>query len=99
MTTLRTTVAAAAATLVLGSFAVAGVTTANADEAAPCAKQQAQLDKATAKYDALQQKFAEHPTKKNKKAKKAQVQRVAHAQARLDKCTAGSEEPTETPAA
>jgi hypothetical protein len=101
MNPVRTSVAAIASTLVLGALAVTGVATANADDGStePCAKQQAQVDRATAKYDALQAKFAAHPTKKNQKAKKAQAQRVAHAQARLDKCNAGSEEPTETPAA
>ncbi len=92
MTSVRTTVAAVASTLVLGALAVTGISTASADESAPCAKQQSQLDRASAKYDALQQKFAEHPSKKTKKAKKAQAQRVAHAQARLDKCNAGSTE-------
>jgi hypothetical protein len=56
----------------------------------PCAKQQTQVDRASAKYAALQSKYAEHPSKKNKKAKKAQAQRVAHAQARLDDCQAES---------
>ncbi|HET7067910.1 MAG TPA: hypothetical protein VFQ01_12215 [Nocardioides sp.] len=55
---------------------------------APCATQQTQLDRATAKLDTLTAKFAAHPTKKNLKAKKAQVQRVNHATARLDKCLA-----------
>ena len=36
----------------------------------------------------LTAKFAAHPTTKNGKAKKAQVQRVAHATAHLDKCLA-----------
>ena len=57
--------------------------------------QQAQLDRAQAKYDALQQKYAEHPTTKNEKAKKAQAKRVEHAQARLDKCEAGSSDSSE----
>lgn len=57
----------------------------------PCAKQQAQYDKASAKYAALQAKFAEHPSKKNKAAKKAQAQRVAHAETRLANCQADAE--------
>ena len=77
----------------LGALSVAP---AVADEAPaptdPCAQQQAQYDRAAAKYAELQEKFAEHPNAKNKKAKKAQAQRVAKAQARLDDCRA---EPTD----
>jgi peptidoglycan hydrolase CwlO-like protein len=97
---------------------------------APCATQQAQLDRATAKLADLQAVFnhekrdlkkAQHAlanahTAKAKKlakavvaddradvadaaaAKKAQAQRVAHAQARLDKCVASST-PSPAPAA
>ena len=52
----------------------------------PCAKQQAQYDRAVAKWEDLQAKYQEHPTTKNKKAKKAQAQRVKASQARLDDC-------------
>jgi peptidoglycan hydrolase CwlO-like protein len=97
----------------------------------PCATQQAQLDRATAKLADLQTVFshqkrdlakAQHAlanahTAKAKKhakavvagdeadvataaaAKKAQAQRVAHAQARLDACVASSSTPTPTPGA
>jgi hypothetical protein len=90
MQRFRTTVVVFASTLALGSFAVTGVSTAYADHSsdAPCATQQAHVDKASAKLAALQAKYAAHPTKKVKKAKKAQAQRVAHATARLDKCLA-----------
>lgn len=54
----------------------------------PCAQQQAQYDRAYAKWEDLQAKYQEHPTTKNKKAKKAQAQRVAKAEARLDDCRA-----------
>jgi hypothetical protein len=54
----------------------------------PCATQQTQYDRAVAKWEHLQAKFQEHPTMKNKKAKKAQAQRVERAQARLDNCHA-----------
>lgn len=119
MTLART--AAAAAVLALG-FTVAPLTGAVAAPPtdAPCAKQQAQLDKAQAKLESLTAKLAakkeavaeakaevkasdtakekrnakaELATAKEKKehvqkAKKFQVQRVKHAQERLDKCTA-----------
>jgi hypothetical protein len=86
----RTASAAVVATLALGSFAAAGSPAAFADHttAAPCATQQAQVDRATAKLAALTAKFAAHPNPKNLKAKKAQVQRLAHATARLDTCLA-----------
>jgi hypothetical protein len=65
---------------------------AGADEAPtptdPCATQQAQYDRAVAKWEHLQAKFLEHPSTKVKKAKKAQAKRVEHAQARLDDCRA-----------
>jgi hypothetical protein len=88
MIRLRTTAVAFVSTLALGSFGAAAVPTAFADHAtdAPCATQQAHVDKATAKLAALTAKYAAHPTKKNQKAKKAQVQRVAHATSRLDTC-------------
>jgi hypothetical protein len=90
MNRLRITAVAFVSTLALGSFAAAAVPTAFAEDAtdAPCATQQAHVDKATAKLAALTAKYAAHPTKKVKKAKKAQVQRVAHATSRLDTCLA-----------
>jgi hypothetical protein len=89
MNRIRTTAVVFVSSLALGSFAAAGAPSAYAGKSdVPCATQQAQLDKATAKLDALTAKFAAHPTKKVKKAKKAQAQRVAHATARLDKCVA-----------
>jgi hypothetical protein len=90
MNRLRTTAVAFVSTVALGSLAAGGVPTAFADDAsdAPCATQQAHVDKATAKLAALTAKYAAHPTKKVKKAKKAQAQRVAHATARLDTCLA-----------
>jgi hypothetical protein len=90
MNRFRTTAVALVSTFALGSVAAATVPTAYAGHASdvPCAKQQAHVDKATAKLDALTAKFAAHPTKKVKKAKKAQVQRVAHATSRLEKCLA-----------
>jgi hypothetical protein len=107
MSSLRNTAVSIVSTVALGAFALSFVPSAQADETAtePCATQQAQVDKATAKLDALTAKFAAHPTKKVKKAKKAQVQRVAKATARLEACVAGlipetSETPeTETPEA
>jgi hypothetical protein len=90
MNRFRTTAVALVSTFALGSVAAATVPTAFADDtsAAPCARQQAHVDKATAKLDKLTAKFAAHPTKKVKKSKKAQVQRVAHATSRLEKCLA-----------
>jgi hypothetical protein len=90
MTRTRTTAAAFIATLAFGAAAVATGPTAFADDTtdAPCATQQAHVDKATAKWEALQAKYAAHPTKKVKKAKKAQAQRVAHQTAKLEKCLA-----------
>ncbi len=92
MNRFRTTAVAFVSTLALGSFAVAGVPAAFADDDdatdTTCATQQAHVDKATAKWEALQAKYAAHPTTKVKKAKKAQAQRVAHATARLDTCLA-----------
>ena len=90
MNRIRTSAVAFVATLALGSAVSVAAPAAFADAPshAPCATQQAQLDKATAKLAALTAKFAAHPTVKNHKAKKAQVKRVAHATARLDKCLA-----------
>lgn len=88
MSIIRTTAAAFAASLALGGLAVAAP--AHADDAAPepCAQQQAQYDKASAKLAKLTEKWQANPTPETKKAKKAQAQRVAKAEARLDKCEA-----------
>ena len=82
----RTTAVAFVSCLALG--AIAAPVAAQADDDAPCATQQTQLDRATTKLADLQAKFAAHPTMKNGKAKKAQAKRVEHAQARLDSCLA-----------
>lgn len=77
----------------LGALSVAP---AVADEAPaptdPCAQEQKQYDKASAKYAELQAAHATHQTKKNQKAKKAQAQRVEKAEARLAECRAESVE-------
>ena len=87
MNRLRTTAVAVVSTLALGSVAAVAVPNAFADgKPAPCSQQQAHVDKATAKLDALAAVFAAHPTKKNKRAEKAQAQRVAHAANRLANC-------------
>jgi hypothetical protein len=87
MNRFRTAAVAVVSTLALGSFAAVAVPTAFADgKPAPCSRQQAQVDKATAKLDALAAVFAAHPTKMNKRAEKAQAQRVAHAANRLANC-------------
>ncbi len=90
MKSLRKAAVAIASTVVFGTVALSAVPTAFADDAtdAPCATQQAHVDKATAKLAALTAKYAAHPAKHNQKAKKAQVQRVAHATSRLDTCLA-----------
>jgi hypothetical protein len=90
MSRIRTTAVALASTLALGSFAAATVPTAFAHggKPAPCAMQQAHVDRATAKLDALAATFAAHPTKKNQRHEKAQAQRIAHAATRLAKCLA-----------
>jgi hypothetical protein len=91
MNRFRTTAVAFAATLAVGSFvSAAPAAFAHPTHDVTCASQQAHLDKATAKLADLTAKFAAHPTQKNHKAKKAQVQRVAHATARLDACLAAS---------
>ena len=94
MNRTRTTVAAIFSAAAFSAVALTAAPAAQADDASTdtCGTQQAQLDRAQAKYAELQEKFAAHPTTKNKKAKKAQAQRVARAQARLDKCEAGSSE-------
>ncbi|WP_151082589.1 hypothetical protein [Nocardioides cynanchi] len=92
MNRFRTTAVAFVSTLAIGSFAVTAVPAAFADDGstdATCTTAQAHVDKATAKWEVLQAKYAAHPTKKVKKAKKAQAQRVAHATAQLDSCLAG----------
>jgi hypothetical protein len=87
MNRFRTTAVALVSTVALGSFAAATVPTAFAGgKPAPCSIQKAQVDKATAKLDALAANFAAHPTKKNTRQEKAQAQRVAHAADRLAKC-------------
>jgi outer membrane murein-binding lipoprotein Lpp len=89
MNRFRTTAVALVSTVALGSVAAVAVPTAFAaggGKPAPCSTQQAQVDKATAKLDALAAHFAAHPTKMNKRAEKAQAQRVAHAATRLAKC-------------
>ena len=88
MPRFRTAAVAIVSTVALGSFAAAATPSAFADKPAPCATQQAQVDKATAQLAALTAKFAAHPTQKNLKAKKAQAKRLAHATARLDTCLA-----------
>jgi Skp family chaperone for outer membrane proteins len=91
MNRFRTTAVALVSTLALGSFAAATVPAAFAGaKPAPCSTQQTQVDKATAKLDALAANFAAHPTKMNKRAEKAQAQRVAHAANRLANCLAAA---------
>lgn len=89
MSIIRTTAAGFVVSLALGGLTATAVP-ANADEAAPepCATQQAQVDRASAKLAKLTEKWESNPTHATKKAKKAQAQRVAKAQARLDKCEA-----------
>ena len=88
MNRFRTTAVALVSTFALGSIAVTAAPTAFADQPAPCAQQQAHVDRATAKLADLTAKFAAHPTTKNLKDKKAQVQRVNRATARLATCMA-----------
>ena len=91
MNRFRITVVALVSTVALGSAAAVTVPSAFAHgKPAPCSMQQAQVDKATAKLDALAAHFAAHPTKKNKRQEKAQAQRVAHAANRLAKCLAAT---------
>jgi hypothetical protein len=97
---LRKSAVAIVSSFAFGTLALSSVSAAHADEtdSVPCANQQMQVDKANAKLTVLTAKFAEHPTTKNLKAKKAQVQRVARATARLEACLAGeSDEPTNEP--
>lgn len=88
MNIVRTTAAGFAATLMIGGLGLAAP--AHADEAAPepCSQQQAQYDKASAKLTKLTEKWEANPTPETKKAKKAQAQRVAKAQERLEDCQA-----------
>jgi hypothetical protein len=91
MNPLRTAAVGVVSAFALSTFALTGASAATADHkpakpSEPCAAQQAQVDKATAKLALLTEKYAAHHTKKVKKAKKAQVQRVAHATARLNAC-------------
>ena len=137
MTNLRTGLGALAATAALTAAGIGTAAAAthapkshgNPHATGPCAIQQAQVDKAQAKLDALTAKFAaaKKTVKQDKrdlthgsatgqekkalaaakekkahiaKAKKAQVQRLAHATTRLQKCLAGvsaSSTPTTTP--
>jgi uncharacterized protein involved in copper resistance len=91
MNRFRTTAVALVSTLALGGVAAVAAPSAFAGgKPAPCSQQQAQVDKATAKLDALAAHFAAHPTKKNKRMEKAQAQRVAHAANRLAKCLAAT---------
>ena len=92
MSPLRKSVVAIVSSIAFGTLALSSVSAAHADEtdSAPCADRQTQVDKANAKLAALTAKFAEHPTTKNLKAKKAQVQRVTRATARLAACVAGT---------
>jgi hypothetical protein len=101
MTPLRKSAVAIVSSIAFGTLALSSVSTAYADDtdSVPCAAQQMHVDKASAKLAALTAKFAEHPTTKNLKAKKAQVQRVSHAAARLAACLAGTtDEPDGEPA-
>jgi hypothetical protein len=91
MNRFRATAVAVVSTVALGSLTAATVPTAFAGgRPAPCSLQQAHVDKATAKVDALAAVFAAHPTRKNKRAEKAQVQRLAHAVSRLGNCVAAA---------
>ena len=88
MTMIRTTAAAFVASLALGGLGVAAPAHADETAPAPCSQQQKHYDKASAKLAALTAKWEAHPKAETKKAKKAQAQRVAKAQARLEKCQA-----------
>jgi hypothetical protein len=87
MNRFRATAVAVVSTVALGSFAAATVPASFAGgRPAPCSQQKAHVDKAAAKMDALAAVFAAHPTKKNKRAEKAQVSRLGHATDRLLSC-------------
>ena len=92
MNALRTSVVALVSTFALSGLAVTAAP-ALADEptSEPCGQQQAQYDRAAAKLATLTEKWENNPTKANKKAKKAQMHRVAKADARLDACLAEQE--------
>ena len=89
MSLIRPTSAALASVLTAGVLVAGAPLSARADHE-PCHKQQAKVEKATAKLEALTAKFAAHPTKKVKRAKKAQVQRVSRTTTRLDACLAAA---------
>lgn len=88
MTRIRTTAVALVSTVALGSVAAVTVPAAFADnhKPAPCSQEAKHVAKADAKLQALAAVFADHPTKKNKRAEKAQAMRVAHAAKRLTNC-------------
>jgi hypothetical protein len=88
MNRIRTTAVALVSTVALGSAAAVAVPAAFAQGGKPgaCSQETTQVDKATAKLDVLAANFAAHPTKKNKRAEKAQAMRVAHAAKRLATC-------------
>ena len=88
MSVIRTTAAAFVASLALGGLGVAAPAHADQTAPEPCSQQQAQYDKASAKLAKLTEKWQANPTPETKKAKKAQAQRVAKAEARLEKCQA-----------
>lgn len=83
-----TTALVASAALTVGGVSYATAASAADDSSAPCATEQAHLDKAQAKLDALTQKFAAKSAKvkKDKKAvaaakgsAKAQAEKALHA--------------------
>lgn len=88
MSIIRTTAAGFVVSLAIGGLGVAAPAHADDSASQPCAQQQAQYDRANAKLAKLTAKWQEHPNAENKKAKKAQQQRVAKSQARLEKCQA-----------
>jgi len=91
MNRIHKTAVAVVSTAVL-SLGATAAPAAFADDAPACSGQQARVEKATAKLEVLKARFAEHPNQKNMKAKKAQVQRVNRATARLENCLAGQAE-------
>jgi hypothetical protein len=94
MKSLRSSAVAIVSTVAFGTAALSVASAAHADDTdtdtASCTTRQAQVDRATVKLTALTARFAAHPTKHNQKAKRAQVQRVTHATARLATCTPGT---------
>lgn len=91
MNRIHKTAVAVVSTLAF-SLGAAAAPAAVAAKPEPCATQQHQVDRATAKLETLTARFAAHPTQKNHKAKKAQVQRVNRATVRLEKCLANQAE-------